>query len=334
MSCCPPRRSCETPARLPAAPAVNMAASAPPASSPPPTPLPASESSLDSAPMIALPGGSFWMGNEDEDAWPEDGEGPVRQVQLAPFALDQFAVCNRRFAAFVKATGYRTEAERFGWSFVFHTLVPQRLKRRAQAGKRVQGLQWWVAIDGACWKHPEGPGTSVAGRADHPVVHVSWSDAAEFARWAGKRLPTEAEWEFAARGGLVRRKYAWGDELTPAGKHMCNIWQGRFPHHDSAEDGFAGTAPVSAFEPNGYGFFNLTGNVWEWVADWFSPDWHLRAGPAAFFQPVGPANGTHKVMRGGSYLCHASYCNRYRVGARTANTPDSSTGNCGFRCAR
>jgi formylglycine-generating enzyme required for sulfatase activity len=192
-------------------------------------------------------------------------------------------------------------------------------------------MHWWRKVDGADWLHPEGPDTNIAGREKYPVTHVSWNDARAFAEWAGKRLPTEAEWEFAARGGLEQKRFAWGDELTPGGTHMCNIWQGDFPTQNTAEDGYAGTAPIDAFAPNGFGFYTITGNTWEWCSDWFSPDYHLLATRS---NPVGPSGGQTKSMRGGSYLCHGSYCNRYRVAARTSNTPDSSTTNIGFRCAR
>ena len=272
------------------------------------------------------------MGSADEDGWPEDGEGPVREVELAPFRIDRTAVTNEQFAEFVEATGYRTEAERFGWSFVFHLLVPAKIKRKQAGAQRVQGLQWWIAVEDALWRKPEGPGSNIKKRMDHPAVHISWNDAAAYAEWAGKRLPTEAEWEYAARGGLEQKRYCWGDELRPGNKHMCNIWQGRFPHENSAADGWVGTAPANSFPPNGFGLRNMAGNVWEWCADRFSPDWHVPATEATRVNPRGPQSGERRVMRGGSYLCHDSYCNRYRVGARTGNTPDSSTGNCGFRC--
>lgn len=291
--------------------------------------------------MIRLDGGSFLMGCADEDGWPEDGEGPVREVELSPFYMDATTVTNGQFAGFVEATGYRTEAERFGWSYVFHLLVPAKIMRKLKGARKVDGLQWWVGVEGASWKKPEGPGSNIKKRMDYPVVHVSWHDAKHYADWAGKRLPTEAEWEYAARGGLVQKRYCWGNELTAGGKHMCNIWQGDFPKANTAEDGYVGTAPARSFPKNGYGFYNMAGNVWEWCADWFSPVWHVPESPETRINPKGPSTGQDmgktggpgRVMRGGSYLCHDSYCNRYRVGARTANTPDSSTGNCGFRCA-
>jgi formylglycine-generating enzyme required for sulfatase activity len=275
--------------------------------------------------MVRLDGGRFFMGSEDADAIAADGEGPVRAVMVDPFLVDRYAVTNERFAEFVNATGYRTEAESFAWSFVFAGHLPK------PEGEHPIGLQWWRKVEGADWRHPEGPDTSTAGREHFPVVHVSWNDAAAYAAWAGKRLPTEAEYEFAARGGLENKRFSWGDELTPEGRHLCNIWQGDFPNHDTAEDGYAGTCPVDAFPSNGFGLYGVTGNTWEWVADWFSPDHHLYATRE---NPVGPQDGTARTMRGGSYLCHVSYCNRYRAAARTSNTPDSATTNIGFRCAR
>ena len=277
--------------------------------------------------LVALSGGTFWMGTDDTEGFPADGEGPVRPVTVSPFRIGRHAVTNRQFRTFVEDAGYVTEAERFGWSFVFHLLVPKRgVVVRGSSG----AAPWWLGVDGASWKAPEGPGSSIDTRLDHPVIHVSWNDADAFCRWSGTRLPTEAEWEYAARGGLDQKRYAWGDELTPGGKHRCNIWQGRFPERNSKADGYLSTAPVDAYEPNGYGLYNVAGNVWEWCADWWS------AGPYSVDEvtdPAGPAMGSGKVTRGGSYLCHKSYCNRYRVAARTANTPDSSTGNMGFRVA-
>lgn len=270
--------------------------------------------------MVLLPGGAFLMGSEDAEGFPEDGEGPVREVVVEPFRIDVHAVSNARFGEFVADTGYVTEAERFGWSYVFAGLLPSALRRGAP---RVDGAPWWCGVRGASWRTPEGPGSGIDERADHPAVHVSWHDARAFCTWAGTRLPTEAEWEYAARGGLEQRRYPWGDELTPGGEHRCNIWQGRFPTKNTREDGFFATAPVDAFAPNGFGLHNVAGNVWEWCADTWRTD-----------HTAPPPDDASKVMRGGSYLCHHSYCNRYRVAARTANTPDSTVGNLGFRCAR
>lgn len=279
--------------------------------------------------MVALPGGTFLMGTDYARAFPADGEGPVRPVTLAPFSIDTFAVTNEQFAAFVAASGYRTDAEIFGWSFVFWAHLPEdRFEELAE--DTVAGAEWWCKVSGACWRQPEGPGSDTRTRLRHPAVHISWRDAAAYAAWAGKRLPTEAEWEYAARGGLEQKLYPWGDELTPDGQHRCNIWQGRFPLEDTAEDGFTGSCPVDAFPPNGFGLHTITGNAWEWCADWFGT--RFAAAPAS--NPTGPAAGAAKVMKGGSFLCHASYCNRYRVAARTSNTPDSSSSNVGFRCVR
>ena len=280
--------------------------------------------------MVRLPGGPFLMGTEDDEGFPDDGEGPVREVVVAPFWIDECAVSNRRFEAFVKATGYRTEAEDFGWSFVFHNQLPPE-RRTELVRDTVSGLEWWCRVDGATWRRPEGPGSSLKKRWDHPALHVSWADAAAYAAWAGKRLPTEAEWEYAARGGLEQKMFPWGDDLTPFGKHRCNIWQGRFPFKDEGEDGFTGPAPVRSYKPNGHGLYCIVGNAWEWCHDWWSSDWHLDA---AREDPTGPEEGDRKVIRGGSFLCHASYCNRYRVAARTSNTPDSATVNITFRCVR
>ncbi|HET6611822.1 MAG TPA: formylglycine-generating enzyme family protein [Kofleriaceae bacterium] len=277
--------------------------------------------------MIRLPGGTFRMGTDASDGFPDDGEGPVHKVRLSPFFMDQTAVTNEAFAAFVSNTGHITAAERYGWSFVFHLFLPGGFAPT----RAIACAPWWRQVEGASWRHPEGPQSTVDDRLDHPVTHVSWHDAVAFARWAKKRLPSEAEWEYAARGGLAQARYPWGDELMPGGVHRCNIWQGTFPLHNTCDDGFAGTAPAQSFEPNGHGLYNTSGNVWEWCADWFSQSYYRSAGRV---DPRGPLHGHQRVIRGGSYLCHASYCNRYRVAARSHNEPESSTGNTGFRCAR
>lgn len=277
--------------------------------------------------MIYLSGGEFLMGTDTQDGFPADGEGPVRKVVVNPFYIDACTVTNAQFKEFIEDTGYQTEAERFGWSFVFSHLVSAKTSK--DVTNVVQGTPWWWMVEGARWDRPEGPDSTIEDRLHHPVIHVSWNDAMAYCKWAGKRLPTEAEWEFAARGGLEQKKYPWGDLLRQDGKWMCNIWQGEFPTHNTVQDGYRATAPAKAFEPNGYGLYNVSGNVWEWCADWFSPTFHVT-GPRD--NPKGPNRGNARVTRGGSYLCHRSYCNRYRVAARSSNTPDSSTGNMGFRC--
>jgi sulfatase modifying factor 1 len=261
--------------------------------------------------MVAL-AGTFLMGTDRPYAYRADREGPVRAVTVRPFEIDVTAVTNEEFGAFVEATGHVTDAERFGWSFVFAGFLPDS----APATAAVAAAPWWRQVFGADWRDPDGPWSSVEERGTHPVTQVSWHDAVAFASWAGKRLPTEAEWEYAARGGLVQQRFPWGDELEPGGEHRMNVWQGTFPTHNTKADGHAGTAPVRSFPPNAYGLYEMTGNVWEWTADRFDP------------------GGDALAMRGGSYLCHESYCNRYRVEARGSNTPDSSTGNLGFRCVR
>jgi formylglycine-generating enzyme len=262
-------------------------------------------------PLLALAGGVFTMGSIEE-GFLADGEGPPRSVRVAAFRIAAHAVSNNDFAAFVAASGYVTTAEQQGWSFVFGGLLPHDFPPT----RAVAAAPWWRQVPGASWLRPEGGTSTVDGRGDHPVVHVSWLDARAYCRWARGRLPNEAEWEYAARGGLDGARFPWGDELTPGGEHRMNVFQGRFPEYDTGEDGYVGTAPVDAFPANGYGLHNTTGNVWEWCADRF-----------------GPTRPGERNMRGGSYLCHESYCWRYRCAARSANTPDSSAGNIGFRMA-
>ncbi|WP_246050008.1 formylglycine-generating enzyme family protein [Aquibacillus sediminis] len=286
-------------------------------------------SNLSHEEMVYIPGGEFLMGTDYKYAFPDDGEGPIRKVYVDPFYMDPCNVTNKQFQAFVEDTGYKTEAEKFGWSFVFYQFVSR--KTALASTQRVVETPWWLVVEGAYWKQPEGPDSSIENRMDHPVIHVTWNDAKAYCKWAGKRLPTEAGWEFAARGGLEQKKYPWGDELTPNGFHQCNIWQGKFPSSNEVLDGYAGTAPVKAYSPNGYGLYNVSGNVWEWCSDKFTKSVEKRGGTK---NPKGPKKGKTRVMRGGSYLCHYTYCNRYRVAARTANTPNSSTGNIGFRCVK
>lgn len=276
--------------------------------------------------QVPLPGGTFLMGDAFGEGYADDGEGPVHEVALSPFTMDATTVTNAEFHRFTAATGYRTESEVYGYSAVFHLLVA------ADDGDilgRAEGLQWWVTVRGADWAHPHGPKSSWEEIPDHPVVQVSWNDAAAYCEWAGRALPTEAQWEYAARGGLEQARYPWGNDLVdPDGTHRCNIWQGSFPTENTLDDGFLGPAPVRTFPPNGFGLYETSGNVWEWCADWFLPKYY-RKSPVE--NPPGPTIGQGRVMRGGSFLCHDSYCNRYRVAARSKNTADSASSNVGFR---
>jgi formylglycine-generating enzyme required for sulfatase activity len=264
--------------------------------------------------MVQIPAGPFSMGTNNALAYPADGEGPKRIVELDEFWIDETAVTNQSFAQFVEATGYITEAELTGWSFVPAFLLSQQDEQYlvGQSGD----TPWWVGVTAANWRQPLGPSSSTTDIQSHPVTHISWRDANAFAQWNGKRLPTEAQWEKAARGGLDNSLYAWGDDLIVDGQHMCNIWQGDFPTFNSAQDGHLGTAPVHSFEPNGYGLYNVCGNVWEWTADsWNSTDL-----------------ADNKVIKGGSFMCHDSYCNRYRLSARTSHPKNGFTAHIGFRC--
>jgi formylglycine-generating enzyme len=276
---------------------------------------------------VAVEPGTFRMGNARGDGYDDDGERPVRSVTVGPLLATSTTVTNAQFAAFVEATGWVSDAERYGWAFVFGGLLPDDFPDT----RGVAAAPWWRQVYEADWRRPEGPQSSVDDRPDHPAVQVSWKDAVAFGEWAGGRLPTEAEWEYAARGGLDQQPFPWGDELEPGGEHRMNVWQGTFPSANTMDDGWYGTAPVGSYPPNGYRLHEMTGNVWEWCADWFAADAYQRGGAD---HPTGPPSGAHKVMRGGSYLCHASYCRRYRVDARSASEPDSSAGNVGFRLVR
>lgn len=269
-----------------------------------------------------IPGGTALVGTKAPGVR-GDGEDPPRHVRLAPFRIGTCAVTCAEFAEFVARTGYVTEAERFGWSFVFHSDVPAGIGDTLG----IDGLEWWRRVEGAQWRCPNGPGTEAAAPGDHPVTQVSWNDASAFAAWAGGRLPSEAEWEHAARGGLGDVAYPWGSAApTDTENLLCNIWQGRFPYHDTAADGWHGTAPARAFAPNGYGLYNVVGNVWEWTAEPF----RIRSLKKQVRQRLAAMKG-YRLSKGGSFLCHRSYCFRYRIAARSGNSPDSAAPHHGFR---
>ncbi|WP_456061979.1 formylglycine-generating enzyme family protein [Antiquaquibacter oligotrophicus] len=273
----------------------------------------------------SLPGATFVMGDSSGDANPMDGELPRHPVVLDAFEIDITPVTNEQFAEFIEATGYITEAQALGASAVAEVLL------RSHApipGAERSDPPWWVTVPGADWSHPIGPHSSLEGLHDHPVVHVSWNDANAYCQWAGRRLPTEGEWEYAARAGHSEWTYPWGNDGVEEGGWRANIWQGEFPTHNTGADGWVGTAPVKSFEPNDFGLWQMVGNVWEWCSDRFSPRYYSAS---VIQDPRGPERGSTRVLRGGSYLCHDSYCNRYRNSARSSNTPSSSMGNAGFR---
>jgi formylglycine-generating enzyme required for sulfatase activity len=303
--------------------------------------------------MVWIPGGRFFMGESHEQAFAD--AQPVHEVELDGFWIDATEVTNAQFAEFVAATGYKTTAEQ---KPDFDEIMEQRAPDQPPPAKeelvpgslvftpppKIVSLadhrQWWRWVPGASWRHPEGPNSTIKGRENHPVVHVSWEDAAAYAKWAGKRLPTEAEWEYAARGGLDRRRYVWGDELKPGGRWQANIWQGRFPIQNTREDGFAGTAPVASFPSNGYGLYDMAGNVWEWCSDWYQPNYYAQSsrknpqGPAYSYDPLEPQVRFKRVQRGGSFLCSDLYCIRYLPGGRGKGEVKSSLSHVGFRCVR
>lgn len=275
--------------------------------------------------MIRVPGGRSFVGT-DLPAIATDGEGPERSVLLADFGLEATTVTVDRFATFVSDTGYVTEAERFGWTAVFFG----DQAHLASATATGSSLPWWHRVDGASWRQPEGPGSSVEGRLDHPVTQVSWEDAKAFAAWVGGRLPTEAEWEHAARGGATRRRFPWGEAEPDDNNIHANIWQGQFPHANTLADGYERTAPARSFLPSPLGFYNMAGNVWEWTADAFK----VRSlSKSARLRNAQAREHAEKVLKGGSFLCHISYCYRYRIAARMALSPDSAASNVGFRVA-
>jgi sulfatase modifying factor 1 len=290
--------------------------------------------------MVWIPGGTYWMGADDPSR--VDAK-PVHEVTVDGFWMDRIEVTNRQFARFVKATGYVTVAERKPDAKDFpdappEKLVPGSLVFTPPAGEVSfdDPLVWWRYVPGANWRHPEGPESTIEGKDDYPVVQVCWDDAVAYAHWAGKRLPTEAEWEYAARGGKARELFVWGDELKPEGQWRANIWQGRFPSRNTAEDGYPRTAPVANFPPNGFGLFDMAGNVWEWCTDWYRPGYDVTQkrnpqGPTSSFDPEEP--GVRKrVQRGGSFLCTDEYCTSYRPGARGKGSTDSAASHVGFRC--
>ena len=278
--------------------------------------------SHDTKALAAIPGGPALLGT-DRPVFPIDGEGPLRKKEIAAFRMDKTTVTNARFQAFVAETGYVTDAERLGDSLVFQGLLP----KGSPPSRAVANAPWWRMISGANWRNIFGPDTAGRLEMDHPVTHVSWNDARAFAVWAGGRLPTEAEWEHAARGGLADQPFPWGErEPNDTDFQPCNIWQGRFPHHDTGLDGYVGTAPAQSFAPNGYGLYNMVGNVWEMTCEAFKVRSLKKAVIAAHADKKG-----YKLSKGGSFLCHRSYCYRYRIAAKNSTSPDTSTSHLGFR---
>jgi formylglycine-generating enzyme required for sulfatase activity len=306
--------------------------------------------------MKWVPGGEFVMGTDDPNSMAN--ERPAHKVKVDGFFMDEHDVTNAEFRKFVEATKYVTTAEKpVDWEEMKKQVPPGTPKPAEELlkpgslvftppGREVDlrnMANWWTWTNGADWKHPQGPSSNIDGKDDYPVVQVSWDDAVAYAKWAEKRLPTEAEWEFAARGGKEGTRFYWGNEFKPDGKYMCNIWTGRFPVKDTAEDGFAGTSPVKSFPPNGYGLYDMAGNVWNWCSDLYADDVHVReqsqglcenpTGPTKTFSAHNPLAIEH-VTKGGSFLCSDQYCESYRPTARRGTPPDTGSGHVGFRCVK
>jgi sulfatase modifying factor 1 len=298
--------------------------------------------------MKWIPGGQFWMGTTEDQM---TDARPWHRVYVDGYWLDETEVTNERFAGFVRATGYVTVAERKPRQEDFPLAPPEKLVAGSvvfsppnRAIELDNHLRWWNYVPGANWRHPEGPGSNIKNRMNHPVVHVAYEDAVAYCEWDGKRLPTEAEFEFASRGGLDRKPYVWGDEFMPGGKHMANTFQGHFPDTNTGEDGYLSTSPIGSFPANGYGLFDMAGNVWEWTSDWYRADYYatLAAFGEIAVNPQGPANSfdpsepsvPKRVLRGGSFLCTDQYCGRYMAGGRGKGEPDTGTNHLGFRCVR
>lgn len=282
--------------------------------------------------MIKFEAASFEMGTDDQEGFPADRENPKTLVNLEAFAISKYAITNAEFLEFFLDTGYITQAERYGSSHVFHLYLSDVNKANARP---IDGSEWWFEVPDANWRKPEGPGTSINDRMDHPIVHVSWNDANAYCQWAGKRLPTEAEWEYAARGGVTDQRLPWGDDLEEGNQYHANTFQGEFPVKNTGADGYQTTAPVDAFQPNGYGIYQMIGNVWEWCLNpgrVFLEEFQSKTTEEWVKENNRPSDQLY-ALRGGSFLCHPSYCRRYRLAGRNSNTAISSTLNTGFRVA-